>query len=421
MVGTIPEEGQMLLARDATFEKILHKGTSKTVGMSAMLKKDHEAQKAATDEYFRHWDNKSAQKETREDREVSRNLWDRSGVSSADTLIFTGSDSRLCFPNQTVSISNSFRNDSSPNSHDNRYYNLATDFYEYGFGQSFHFCRAAAGESFRQGIARHEHYLAHVIDIKKDMKVLDVGCGVGGPAREIAKFTGAYVTGLNINEYQVERATRYAIKEKMDKQVQFVQADFMNTPFEDNTFDAVYAIEATVHAPSLEAVYSEIFRVLKPGGVFGVYEWVMTENYDDANLRQRKIRIDIEQGDGIANMVKVTEALRAFRAAGFDVLQHEDMAERPDPSPWYWPLDAGSWRHAQTMGDLLYTFRMTGLGRMVTHGFLGLMETLRLAPPGMVKMSDSLCVAADALVLGGKEKIFTPMYLMVGRKPSEKK
>ncbi|KZL83092.1 sterol 24-c-methyltransferase [Colletotrichum incanum] len=388
MVGTVPEEGQMLLARDATFEKILHKGSSKTVGMSAMLKKDHEAQKAATDEYFRHWDNKGAQKETKEDR---------------DAMFETLSEMVT-----------------STNNMNKRYYNLATDFYEYGFGQSFHFCRAAAGESFKQGIARHEHYLAHVIDIKKDMKVLDVGCGVGGPAREIAKFTGAYVTGLNINEYQVERATRYAVKEKMDKQVQFVQADFMNIPFEDSTFDAIYAIEATVHAPSLEAVYSEIFRVLKPGGVFGVYEWVMTENYDDADLRLRKIRIDIEQGDGIANMVKVTEALRAFRAAGFDIIQHEDMAERPDPSPWYWPLDAGSWRHAQTMGDLLYTFRMTSLGRFVTHGFLGLMETLRLAPPGMMKMSDSLSVAADALVLGGKEKIFTPMYLMVGRKPATK-
>ncbi|KAF0324405.1 sterol 24-c-methyltransferase [Colletotrichum asianum] len=373
------ELGQVLLARDATFEQILHKGTSKgNVGMSAMLKKDHEAQKAATEDYFRHWDNKlNAQKETKEDREAR--------AAEHDSLT-------------------------------RQYYNLVTDFYEYGFGQSFHFCRPAIAESFKQGIARHEHYLAHMIDIKKGMKVLDVGCGVGGPAREIAKFTGAYITGLNINEYQVERATRYTKKERMDKNVQIVQADFMNIPFEDNTFDAVYAIEATVHAPSLQAVYSEIHRVLKPGGVFGVYEWVMTEAYDNDNLSHRKTRIEIEQGNGIANMVKASEALRAFEAAGFEILENEDMADRPDPSPWYWPLDAGSWRHAQTMGDLLYTFRMTGLGRMATHGFLSVMETLRFAPPGMTKTSDSLIRAADALVYGGREKIFSPMYLMVGRK-----
>ncbi|KAL0938452.1 uncharacterized protein CTRU02_205062 [Colletotrichum truncatum] len=381
MVEYSSSEGQMLLARDATFEKILHKGTSRdNVGMSAMLKKDHEAQQAASDEYFKHWDNKSAQKETKEDRDAR----------TADYESLT-----------------------------RQYYNLATDFYEYGFGESFHFSRAAIAENFKQSIIRHEHYLAKAINIKTGMKVLDVGCGVGGPAREIAKFTGAYITGININEYQVERATRYAKKQGMQNQLQYVQADFMKIPFEDNTFDAVYAIEATVHAPSLEAVYSEIYRVLKPGGVFGVYEWVMTESYDNDNLSHRKTRIEIEQGDGIANMVKASEAVRAFEAAGFEILEHEDMAERPDPIPWYWTLDAGSWRHAQTMGDLFYTFRMTGLGRMATHYFLKAMETFKLAPPGVMKMSDSLCVAADALVLGGKEKIFTPMYLMVGRK-SEK-
>lgn len=59
------------------------------------------------------------------------------------------------------------------------------------------------------------------------MKVLDVGCGVGGPAREIVKFTGAHVTGLNLNEYQVQRATIYAEKEGLSDKLRFVQGDFM--------------------------------------------------------------------------------------------------------------------------------------------------------------------------------------------------
>jgi sterol 24-C-methyltransferase len=107
------------------------------------------------------------------------------------------------------------------------YYNLGTDLYEYGWGQSFHFCRFSIGEPFYQAIARHEHYLAHIIGIKEGMKVLDVGCGVGGPAREIAKFTGAHVTGLNNNDYQIERATRYAAREKLSHQLNFVKGDFM--------------------------------------------------------------------------------------------------------------------------------------------------------------------------------------------------
>lgn len=99
--------------------------------------------------------------------------------------------------------------------------------YEYGWGQSFHFCRFAYGEPFQQAIARHEHYLAYKIGIQEGMKVLDVGCGVGGPAREIVKFTGAHVTGLNNNDYQIERATRYAAKEGLSHLLDFKKGDFM--------------------------------------------------------------------------------------------------------------------------------------------------------------------------------------------------
>lgn len=99
--------------------------------------------------------------------------------------------------------------------------------YEYGWGQSFHFCRFAYGEPFYQAIARHEHYLCAKIGIKSGDKVLDVGCGVGGPTREIAKFTGANIVGLNNNDYQIERAERYAAKENMSKQLTFVKGDFM--------------------------------------------------------------------------------------------------------------------------------------------------------------------------------------------------
>ncbi len=66
-----------------------------------------------------------------------------------------------------------------------------------------------------------------MMSIRDGMKVLDVGCGVGGPAREIAKFTGAHVTGLNNNDYQIERATKYAAKEGLSNQLEFVKGDFM--------------------------------------------------------------------------------------------------------------------------------------------------------------------------------------------------
>lgn len=296
------------------------------------------------------------------------------------------------------------------------YYNLATDFYEYGWGSSFHFCRFVQGEPFLQAIARHEHYLALQMGIKKGMKVLDVGCGVGGPAREIVRFTDANVVGLNNNDYQIERATHYAQREGLADKLSFVKGDFMQMKFPDNSFDAVYAIEATVHAPELEGVYREIQRVLKPGGVFGVYEWLMTDEYDNGNAEHRKIRLGIEQGDGISNMVKVSEGLDAIRNAGFELIHNEDLADRDDAVPWYYPL-AGSFKHMTSVWDVLTIARMTWWGRGLAHRFVGVMETVGLFPKGSQKTADSLALAGDCLVAGGQKKLFTPMYLMVGRKP----
>lgn len=344
-----------------------------------MMNKDNSAHVAAVEEYFQHWDDKAAENETEAVRQARTD----------DYASLT-----------------------------RQYYNLATDLYEYAWGESFHFCRFAFGEPFAQAIARHEHYLANQIGIKCDMKVLDVGCGVGGPAREMVKFTGCHVTGLNLNEYQVQRARNYAAREGLEHKLEFVQSDFMAMPFPDNSFDAVYVIEATCHAPSLQGVYSEIFRVLKPGGVFGVYEWLMTDAYNNDDLAHRRIRLDIEQGDGIAQLFKISDGIAALKGAGFEMQVNQDLAADDDgPAPWYWPLGSDL-RYAQTLWDALTVLRMNKWGRQVAHAFFGLLEVARIAPAGTRKTAQSLGRAADALVEGGKRKLFTPMYLMVGRKPT---
>ena len=193
---------------------------------------------------------------------------------------------------------------------------------------------------------------------------------------------------------------------------------FQKINFPESTFSAAYAIEATVHAPSLEGVYSQIFRVLKPGGVFGVYEWVMTDAYDASNKRHREIRLAIERGNGIANMVSRKEALAAMRSAGFVIEHEEDLAERKDRRPWYAPL-AGDLAGAQNLWDLLGYVRMSWVGRMGIGGLLRVLEGLRLAPQGTAETARELSDGGDALVAGGREGLFTPMYLMVGRKPAD--
>jgi sterol 24-C-methyltransferase len=86
------------------------------------------------------------------------------------------------------------------------YYSLSTDFYEYGWGQSFHFANRYRGETLAESLQRHESYLALKMKLKPGDKVLDLGCGVGGPLRRIAYLTGAHVSGVTISQYQIQRA-----------------------------------------------------------------------------------------------------------------------------------------------------------------------------------------------------------------------
>jgi sterol 24-C-methyltransferase len=145
----------------------------------------------------------------------------------------------------------------------------------------------------------------------------------------------------------------------------------------------------------------------------------MTDNYDNDNQHHREIRLGIEQGDGISNMVKISEGIAAIKAAGFELELHEDLAKRPDATPWYYPL-AGDFSMMGSVWDFLTIARMTKLGRGLVHRFVGVLETVGIAAQGTQKTADSLALAADCLVAGAKEDLFTPMYLMVARKPLKK-
>ncbi|KUI68646.1 Sterol 24-C-methyltransferase erg-4 [Cytospora mali] len=375
------EAGASSRATSSAFDKILHRGYFESQGaLRAILRKDKASHRVAVGEYFQHWDGKDAEHETDVDRRARAQ--DYAGLSR-------------------------------------QYYNLTTDIFEHAWGESFHFCRFAHGESFSQAIARHEHYLAASIGIRSDMRVLDVGCGVGGPAREMVKFTGCHVTGLNISEYQLEHARTYGERDGLSHRLDFVKGDFMSMPFPDASFDAVYAIEATVHAPSHQGVYNEIRRVLKPGGRFGLYEWVMTDDYDNENIDHRRIRLDIEQGYGIATMGKMSDVLVAMDACGLELEVHRDLAvneDKLDVAPWYWPMGTDM-KHAQTVWDVLSLLKKNRWGAILTAGFLGLLEAVGIAPAGTKKTADSMGKGADALVAGGMQGLFTPMFLLVGKRP----
>tara|TARA_B100000609_G_scaffold178586_1_gene157826 strand:+ start:1 stop:951 length:951 start_codon:yes stop_codon:yes gene_type:complete len=313
----------------------------------------------------------------------------------------------------------------------NNFYDLVTDFYEYGWCQSFHFAPRYRGETFLESIKRAEYYLCSRLGMKPGVTALDVGCGVGGPMRNMAVFSGATIEGITINEYQVKVGNKYCEQQGLGKTAHLTRGDFQNLPGfraddkhrlweginyqgQDWTarFDVAYEIEATCHSPDKVRCFSEVARCLKPGGLFAGYEWVVLpeRGYDASNARHVAIKEGIEIGNGLPTLATPADVVAALEAAGFEVLEHGDAnanAHAPTEIPWYDTLD----------GKMsLSGFRMTRLGRACTHAMVSSLEFLRVAPKGTSHVSAMLNATAIDLVEGGKDEIFTPSYFFLARK-----
>jgi len=296
-----------------------------------------------------------------------------------------------------------------------QYYDLVTDFYEFGWGKAFHFATRREGEKFSDALERHEAYLADHLGLRRGMRAVDLGCGVGGPMRHIARISGAHVTGVNISGYQVEKARKYNKKQGLEAECVVLQADFLDIPVPDASFDAAYAIEATCHAPDKTSIYGEAARVLKPGGGFAFYEWCMTPKFDPENAEHRRLKLFIERGNGIAHLASFEDVTSALDQVGFDVLATRDLADGNYPGvPWHADLDVESTKSSGPFS--LRALPRTPIGRAVTNAATGIMERVGLAPKGTRMVSSFLNDGADALVKAGKLGIFTPMFFVHAKK-----
>ena len=290
------------------------------------------------------------------------------------------------------------------------HYALGAGLYEIAWGRSHHMCSFEKGEAFADAIRRHERYVSDRLGLKPGMLVLDVGCGVGGPMREIARYSGARIVGANVVPEQVEKARRYNEAAGLSKQCEVMVADFMDLPAGDATYDRIYAIGSTCHAPDRTRVFTELFRVLKPGGLLVADECVMTDRYDPGNEEHRRIKHGIQLGYGIPDLITSEECCASMVAAGFDLLETNDRALEGDPeTPWYSPLES--------KGFSIRAMARSPIGRRVTNQVLGILEFLRLSARGSRRVSDIFNVGADATVEGGRRGISTTLYFMLARKP----
>ena len=232
--------------------------------------------------------------------------------------------------------------------------------------------------------------------------------------REIARYSGARIVGVNVVPEEVEKTRRYNEEAGLSAQCEAILADFMDLPADDETYDRIYAIGSTCHAPGRTEVFRELFRVLKTDGLPVADECVMTDRYDPDDQEHRRIRHAIELGYGIPDMITAEDCRRSMAAAGFELVETRDRAQTGDlETPWYSPLEAG--------GFSLRAVARSPIGRRLTNQALGILEALRPSARGSRRVSDIFNAAADATVEGGKLGIVTTLYFMVARKPGSEK
>jgi ubiquinone/menaquinone biosynthesis C-methylase UbiE len=112
--------------------------------------------------------------------------------------------------------------------------------------------------------------------------ILDIGCGIGGPACYLASEYGARVTGIDLEQPLIERARRLAAKKNVGQYVEFVHVDGNGLPFNDNTFDVVMSSGALTQTEDKPGMYRECYRILRNGGYITCYDWMKTEGvYSD--------------------------------------------------------------------------------------------------------------------------------------------
>jgi sarcosine/dimethylglycine N-methyltransferase len=163
--------------------------------------------------------------------------------------------------------------------------------------------------------------LAKLADIASGMAVLDVGCGVGGPARALAASCGCRVTGVDLSAPFVDAARYLTERTGQGALVSFQTGNALDLPFDDGHFDAVLLQHVAMNISDRPRLYREIRRVLKLGGRFATYDAVLGDGKP-----QRGVHYPAPWARKPATSFLLTAAAtrEAVEAAGFRTLIWRD-------------------------------------------------------------------------------------------------
>jgi SAM-dependent methyltransferase len=209
--------------------------------------------------------------------------------------------------------------------------------------------------------------LARLTELRPDMQVLDVGAGIGGPARFIADKFGCVVTGVDLSEAFVDAARYLAERTGQAEQVTFITANALELPFGDAAFDAIFLQHVAMNIGDRAGLYREMRRVLKQKGRFATFDVVLKDGDPTYPLPWSS------SAEG-SFLMTADDTRRAIEAAGFRSLLFRDDSEAA--KLWIGKLQASGPPAPPNLGTVMgpnFGELTVNLGRALMQGRLGIL------------------------------------------------
>ncbi len=162
--------------------------------------------------------------------------------------------------------------------------------------------------------------LAEWAGISAASRVLDVGCGLGGPAFHLAQTRGASVVGIDLVDLNIEGANERAVERGLTDQVQFQVANALEMPFPDGSFDVVFGQDAWCHVPGKNELIAECARLTAPGGTIAFSDWLQTATMDDAT------EAEVLAASATTDLQDIAGYVELMEANGFVDIRTEDTS-----------------------------------------------------------------------------------------------
>ncbi len=175
-------------------------------------------------------------------------------------------------------------------------------------------------ETSQRAVEQLVEQIAEKIQLQKGDVVCDIGCGYGAPARMFHNKWGAKVTGFSLSEKQLEYA------KAKDPHSTYIHCDWLENSLPPQSFDAAVSIESLDHMVDKEKFFSEIYRVLKPGGRIAFYTWLSKENPKTWEIKH--LLEPICREGRLPSLGSVSEYTQMMFRAGFEKIEVEDLSSK---------------------------------------------------------------------------------------------